>query len=81
MFDTEAQKPVRALLSSAFETEMDKQGRILLPQELRNYAGITKNVVSIGVGSRVEIWSEEKFDEYNTDDFDEASNALTKYGV
>ena len=81
MFDTEAQKPVRALLSSAFETEMDKQGRILLPQKLRNYAGITKNVVSIGVGNRVEIWSEEKFDEYNTADFDEASNALTKYGV
>ena len=82
LFDIEAQKPVRALLASAFEAETDKQGRILLPQELRNYAGIQKNVVSIGVGSRVEIWSEEKFNEYNTEEsYDEASSALAKYGV
>ena len=82
MFDSEAQKPIRALLSSAFETEEDKQGRILLPQELRNYAKFTKNVVTIGVGNRVEIWSEEVFDDYNTSDsYDEAASELGKYGV
>lgn len=82
MFDLEAQKPVRALLSSAFETEIDKQGRILLPVELRNYAKMVKNIVTIGVGNRVEIWAEEKFDEYNTEEsYDEASSALSKYGV
>ena len=82
MFDSEAQKPIRALLSSAFETEEDKQGRILLPQELRNYAKLTKNVVTIGVGNRVEIWSEEVFDGYNTSEsYDEAASQLGKYGV
>ena len=82
IFDLEAQKPLRALLASAFETEEDKQGRILLPPELRHYAKITKNVVTIGVGARVEIWAEENFDGYNTEEsYDQAANALTKYGV
>ncbi len=82
MFDLEAQKPVRALLSSAFETEEDKQGRILLPPELRNFAGLVKNVVTIGVGNRVEIWAEEKFNEYNANGgYDDAASALAKYGV
>ena len=81
MFDTEAQKPIRALLASAFETEEDNQGRILLPQELRAYANMEKNIVTIGVGNRVEIWSEEKFDEYNSaENYDSASNELSKYG-
>ena len=82
IFDVEAQKPVRALLASAFETEQDKQGRILLPQELRSYAKMQKNIVTIGVGNRVEIWAEETFDAYNTEEsYDEAASALTKYGV
>ena len=82
MFDIEAQKPVRALLSSAFVTETDKQGRILLPQELRNYAKIVKNIVTIGVGNRVEIWAEEVFNEYNTEEsYDSAAASLAKYGV
>lgn len=82
MFDTEAQKPIRALLASAFETKEDNQGRILLPQELRAYANMEKNIVTIGVGNRVEIWSEEKFDEYNSaENYDSASNELSKYGV
>ena len=41
-----------------------------------------KNIVTIGVGNRVEIWSEEKFDEYNSaENYDSASNELSKYGV
>ena len=82
MFDLEAQKPVRALLASAFVTEEDKQGRILLSPELRSYAKIVKNIVTIGVGNHVEIWSEENFNAYNTEEsYDSASAALTKYGV
>lgn len=82
MFDLEAQKPVRALLASAFETEEDKQGRILLPQELRSYANMQKNIVTIGVGNRVEIWAEEAFNAYNTEEsYDQAASALSKYGV
>lgn len=82
MFDLEAQKPVRALLASAFVTEEDKQGRILLPPELRNYAKLNKNIVTIGVGNRVEIWSEENFNAYVAEEsYDAAASALAKYGV
>ena len=82
MFDIEAQKPIRALLSSAFETEEDAQGRILLPKELRTYAKLEKDIVTIGVGNRVEIWAEETYNAYNDDGgFDSAASELSKYGV
>ena len=81
IFDAEVQKPVRMVLSSAFETEEDKQGRILVAKELREYAKITKNIVFIGSGSRVEIWSEEEWNAYSGDDFNESSKALAGLGV
>jgi len=81
MFDSASQKPLRLLMASAFETEEDNQGRILIPQELREFAKIKKQIVFIGVGSRVEIWAEEVWNEYNDADFDEASEALAKLGV
>lgn len=82
MFDAKAQKPLRILFSSAFETEEDKQGRVLLPQELKTYAGITKNIVTIGVGSRIEIWAEEAFDAYTQgSDFSTESKKLSDYGI
>jgi len=81
MFDLEAQKPIRALLASAFETEEDGQGRLMIPKELRSYASLSKNVVSIGVGNRVEIWAEEKFDKNEGEGFDEAAAKLASYGV
>jgi len=81
IFDAEVQKPVRMVLSSAFETEEDKQGRILIAKELREYAKITKNIVFIGSGSRVEIWSEEEWNAYSGDDFTESSKALAGLGV
>ena len=82
MFDAEVQKPLRILMSSAFETEEDNQGRILIPQELRTFASITKKIVFVGVGSRVEIWAEEVWDKYNEGtDFDEATKTLAGLGV
>jgi len=55
----------RFFFSGAAELEIDKQGRILLPPNLRDYAGIERELFIIGVGSRVEIWSGEKWAEYN----------------
>jgi len=55
----------RFFFSGAAELEIDKQGRILLPPNLRDYADIEKELFIIGVGSRVEIWSGEKWAEYN----------------
>ncbi len=54
---------VRFFLSGANEVEPDKQGRILIPSNLREAAGIDKDVVLVGVGSRIEIWSKEAWEE------------------
>lgn len=54
----------RLFFSGAMELEADKQGRILIPQNLRDYAGINRDVMIIGVSSRVEIWNEESWKEY-----------------
>ena len=61
---TEAQKPLRTILSSAFEVQEDSANRFLLPNVLREFAEIDKNIVVIGVGSRVEIWSEKNWQKY-----------------
>ena len=47
------------------EAEPDKQGRILIPPHLREYAGLTKDVTVIGAATRAEIWATEKWNEYN----------------
>ncbi len=60
------QNAVRAILSSTFEIEEDNQGRFVLPASLKEFAGITKNVVSVGVGKRIEVWDEETWKEYNS---------------
>jgi len=54
----------RLFFSGAMEVEADKQGRILIPQNLRDHAGIEKEVMIIGVSDRVEVWSEQAWKEY-----------------
>lgn len=61
---SDARQFVRFLFSGATECELDKQGRINVPQNLREYAQIEKDAVVIGVSSRVEIWSKEKWESY-----------------
>lgn len=55
---------VRFFFSGATECEVDRQGRILLPANLREYARLEKEVVIVGVASRVEIWSRSLWEEY-----------------
>jgi len=55
---------VRFFFSGACECELDKQGRINIPQSLRDYAKLEKEVVVIGVSSRIEIWSKECWNNY-----------------
>lgn len=82
MFDETAQKSLRLLLSSAYELETDNQGRSLLPQSLKEFAKIKKDIVIIGVGSRVEIWAKEVWDDYNSGlEFDTELSNLKDYGV
>jgi len=54
----------RFFLSGATECELDKQGRISLPTNLRNYADLNKQIVIIGLGSRIELWADENWNEY-----------------
>ena len=55
--DPDQRDTERFLLGSAFELEIDKQGRIVIPEVLRHYSQIEKEVVFIGLANRVEIWA------------------------
>ena len=82
LFDETAQKSLRILLSSAHELEEDNQGRFLLPQSLKTYAEITKDIVIIGVGNRAEIWAKERWESYiSGSDTTKELEALKDYGV
>lgn len=59
---------VRFFFSGATECEIDNQGRILIPSNLREHAVLNKDVVVIGVSTRVEIWAKEKWDNYTHDE-------------
>ena len=54
----------RFFFSGAAEVEPDKQGRILLPQQLRDYAGLDKDVTVAGVSSRAEIWDTARWQQF-----------------
>jgi MraZ protein len=51
----------RFFYSSAMDCEIDKQGRLLIPQTLRDYAGLQKDVVLVGEGKRIEIFAKERW--------------------
>lgn len=60
----ESRKFNRLFFSGACETLCDKQGRILIPSYLKEYAGIKTDVVMIGISSRIEIWAKEKWEQF-----------------
>ena len=75
---------VRFFLSGAVEEETDKQGRFLLPANLREYASLTKDAVIIGVGTRIEIWDKKKWNEYNSEEnlsVDSIAEKMTELGI
>ena len=70
-------------LAGAAECELDKQGRILIPSVLREFAGLEKDVVLVGVASKIEIWSKERWDAANEqyeDNMDEIALNLEALG-
>ena len=78
---SKARQLQRFFFSGAAEVEPDKQGRILIPQPLRDYASIEKDVTFIGTGDRAEIWSTECWTQFNDnlteDSIAEAMDALS----
>lgn len=65
---------LRFFLSGAVECQTDKQGRVALPTPLVNYANIKKECVVIGVNDRLEIWSEDAFNDYFNQNIDNISD-------
>ncbi len=57
----------RFLFGSAFEMEPDKQGRVLIPAPLREYAGLETDIVIVGLEGRAEIWDKAKWDKLNAE--------------
>ena len=73
----------RFFVAGATNCELDKQGRILLPATLREFAGLEKDVVLTGMLNRIEIWSKEKWNENNSLDdvaMDEIAEQMTDLG-
>lgn len=62
-FRTKSRRLLRLMLGYATEIEMDGHGRILLPQVLRDFAGLERNAMLIGQGNRFELWDEQRWKE------------------
>ena len=78
-----ARQFTRFFLAGAASVEVDKQGRILLPSVLRECAGMAKDVVLVGVASRIEIWSRDRWNESIStydDDMDEVAANMESLG-
>lgn len=75
---------MRFFFSGATECELDKQGRVLIPSNLREHCKIDKDAVVIGVSNRVEIWSKEEWDLYNDDEnlsYDAIAEKMSELGI
>lgn len=72
-FDPKVREFRRYFLNGAIEVEPDSAGRILLPQNLKDYAGLGKDIVLVAAVNKIEIWDQEKykkfFESYSPDDF------------
>ena len=82
MTSKNARKFSRFLFAGAVTCEVDKQGRILLPPVLREYAGIQKDVVLAGILSRIEIWDKDRWNDntYDEDEMDDVAEYMAEIG-
>ena len=75
-FKDEVKALQSVFISAAVESPIDGSGRILIPPTLREYAGITKDVILVGMTNRIEIWSRERW----LQKFDESQKKLELLG-
>lgn len=74
----------RFFFSGAVEGLLDKQGRVLVPANLRTYASLKKDVVIAGISSRIEIWSKENWDEYineTEESYEELAEKMMEFDI
>lgn len=82
--DKQAQQFVRYLSSWATDCTLDKQGRILIPAKLREFAGLDKDTVLIGVTNRIEIWNANVWEEMDSEmeaDYDDMMTRMAQMGI
>lgn len=80
----DARALIRFFLAGAMECEIDKQGRFVIPSNLREFAGLEKEVVVIGVLNKIEIWSKEKWLQYREEEnnsADEIAEKMSSLGI
>ncbi len=74
----------RIMLAGAMDVTLDSQGRIVIPEYLRTYANINKKVIIAGLYDRLELWDQEKWDEYKSkteSKVDELAERLGELGI
>ncbi|MCL2354871.1 MAG: division/cell wall cluster transcriptional repressor MraZ, partial [Oscillospiraceae bacterium] len=80
----DARALMRFFLAGAMECEIDKQGRFLITSALREFAQLDKEVVIIGVLTKIEIWSKDKWQKYSADEnqtADEIAEKMESLGI
>lgn len=78
----DARKFLRFFFAGAADCDIDKQGRTLIPSNLREFAGLEKEVVLAGAFNRIEIWSKDRWQENNRyEDMDEVAEHMQELGV
>ncbi|MBU1126687.1 MAG: division/cell wall cluster transcriptional repressor MraZ [Patescibacteria group bacterium] len=70
----------RLMLAGAMEVGVDKQGRFVIPEYLRDYAELGKKVVIVGIHTRIEIWDEGKWETYRRQTEDDAEKIAEQLG-
>lgn len=70
----------RLMLAGAMDVKLDKQGRFIIPEYLRNYAKLNKKVVIVGINTRLELWDEETWEEYRKKTEADAESIAEKLG-
>lgn len=80
--DKNARNFTRFFFAGAQECEIDKQGRFLVSSNLREFAGLDKDVIIIGMNSRLEIWSKDKWQQCDENiSADEIAEHMTELGI
>lgn len=80
--NAEAKKMIRFIVAGAIEGEVDKQGRIVIPANLREWALLEKDVVSAGMIGHIEVWDKARWDETSDfEDMDDVSEHLADLGL
>ncbi len=84
MTSKDARAFVRFFFAGASECDIDKQGRTLIPSNLKQYANIDKEVVIIGVSTRIELWSLDEWNKFNNDadiSYEDVAEKMSQLGI